>query len=94
MRAMIIEKVGGPEVLKMAEVPTPEPAPGEVLIRVACAGVNPALVLRGSQGGHRGLELRLADDLALFEQHEPVIRGDPQDLLVGHRHGLQYFAAG
>lgn len=42
MRAMIIDKVGGPEVLKMAEVPTPEPGPGEVLIRVACAGVNPA----------------------------------------------------
>ncbi|MCX5998051.1 MAG: NADP-dependent oxidoreductase [Chloroflexi bacterium] len=42
MRAMIINKVGGPEVLQLAEVPTPEPKAGEVLIRVACAGVNPA----------------------------------------------------
>ncbi len=42
MKAMIIEELGGPEVFKLAEVLTPEPGPGEVLIRVACAGVNPA----------------------------------------------------
>jgi len=40
MRAMIIEEVNGP--LKLSELPTPEPGPGEVLIRMACAGVNPA----------------------------------------------------
>lgn len=42
MFAMIIEETGGPEVFKYAEVPTPAPGPGEVLVRVACAGVNPA----------------------------------------------------
>ncbi|MBK6677468.1 MAG: NADP-dependent oxidoreductase [Rhodocyclaceae bacterium] len=42
MRAMIIENTGGPEALRLADVPTPEPGPGQVLIRVACAGVNPA----------------------------------------------------
>jgi NADPH:quinone reductase len=31
---------GGPEVLKLAELPLPEPAAGEVLIRVARAGLN------------------------------------------------------
>src|SRR4051794_11072609 len=31
---------GGPEVLKLAELPLPEPAPGEVLIRVNRAGLN------------------------------------------------------
>lgn len=39
---MIIEETGGPDVFQYAEVPTPEPGPGEVLIRIACAGVNPA----------------------------------------------------
>ena len=39
---MIIEATGGPEVLKYAELPTPEPQAGEVLIQVAYAGVNPA----------------------------------------------------
>ena len=42
MRAIIIEHTGGPEALRLADVPTPEPGPGQVLIRVACAGVNPA----------------------------------------------------
>jgi NADPH:quinone reductase len=31
---------GGPEVLKLIEVPTPTPGPGEALIRVEAAGVN------------------------------------------------------
>jgi NADPH2:quinone reductase len=40
MRAVQIEEFGGPEVLKVAELPTPEPGPGELLIRVARAGLN------------------------------------------------------
>ena len=31
---------GGPEVLKLAELPTPEPGAGEVLIKVSRAGLN------------------------------------------------------
>lgn len=42
MRAIVIDRFGGPEQLRLAEVATPQPGPGEVLIRVACAGVNPA----------------------------------------------------
>jgi NADPH:quinone reductase-like Zn-dependent oxidoreductase len=42
MRAMAIDRFGGPEVLRMAELPIPAPGPGEVLIKVAYAGVNPA----------------------------------------------------
>lgn len=42
MRAVVIDRVGGPDVLRMADLPVPELAAGEVLIRVACAGVNPA----------------------------------------------------
>ena len=42
MFAMIIEETGGPEVFRRAEVPTPTPAAGQLLIQVACAGVNPA----------------------------------------------------
>ncbi|MFD0860352.1 NAD(P)H-quinone oxidoreductase [Roseovarius aquimarinus] len=40
MLAVEITAHGGPEVLKQAERPMPEPRPGEVLIRVAYAGVN------------------------------------------------------
>lgn len=40
MRAIQIESFGGPEVLKLAQLPVPQPRPGEVLIEVAKAGVN------------------------------------------------------
>lgn len=49
MRAIRIEEFGGPEKLVLAELPTPEPGPDEVRIRVRAAGVNFAdtLMLRG-----------------------------------------------
>jgi NADPH2:quinone reductase len=40
MTAIIAASPGGPDVLQPAGIPLPEPAPGEVLIRVAAAGVN------------------------------------------------------
>ena len=40
MRAVQIEEFGGPEVMQIADVPTPEPEEGEVLIRVDTAGIN------------------------------------------------------
>ncbi len=42
MFAMIMNETGGPEVLQYGEIETPEPGPGEVRVRVAYAGVNPA----------------------------------------------------
>ncbi|MEU8638566.1 NADP-dependent oxidoreductase [Amycolatopsis sp. NPDC048633] len=41
MRAMVVRRFGGPEVLESIEVPAPEPGPGQVLIRVTAAAVNP-----------------------------------------------------
>lgn len=40
MRAVRAVRPGGPEVLDYAEIPDPEPGPGEVLIEAARAGVN------------------------------------------------------
>ena len=42
MRAMAINSFGDPDVLRQADIPVPTPQPGEVLIRVAYSGVNPA----------------------------------------------------
>jgi len=42
MKAILIRQFGGPEVLKLEEVPTPKPAAGQVLIKIHAAGVNPA----------------------------------------------------
>ncbi|MGZ4304570.1 MAG: NADP-dependent oxidoreductase [Solirubrobacteraceae bacterium] len=41
MRAVVIHETGGPEVLRLEEVPPPEPADGQVLVRVHAASVNP-----------------------------------------------------
>jgi NADPH2:quinone reductase len=40
MKAVIFDKLGGPEVMKVAEVPKPEVKPGTVLIKVRAAGIN------------------------------------------------------
>ncbi|HEV7796668.1 MAG TPA: hypothetical protein VGO73_00825, partial [Pyrinomonadaceae bacterium] len=40
MRAAAIDGFGPPSVLKIREVPTPEPGPGEVLIALHAAGVG------------------------------------------------------
>lgn len=41
MRSISAEVFGGPEVLTLLEVPTPEPDTGEVRVKVKAAGVNP-----------------------------------------------------
>ncbi|RSK50038.1 NAD(P)H-quinone oxidoreductase [Hymenobacter rigui] len=53
MNASVITQPGGPEVLELQQVQSPEPAAHEVLIQVAAAGVNrPDVLLR--QGKYRG----------------------------------------
>jgi NADPH:quinone reductase-like Zn-dependent oxidoreductase len=41
MKAIVVHQYGGPEVLKFEEYPDPVAGPGEVLVRVAAASVNP-----------------------------------------------------
>ena len=41
MKAIVVHEYGGPEVLKFEVYPDPIPGPGEVLVRVAAASVNP-----------------------------------------------------
>src|ERR1700684_4537096 len=41
MKAIVINKFGGPEVLQMQDVPKPKPEADEVLIKIFASGVNP-----------------------------------------------------
>ncbi|TBL27916.1 NADPH:quinone reductase [Verrucosispora sp. SN26_14.1] len=41
MRTVVYERTGDPTVLQVVDRPVPEPGRGEVLVRIACAGVNP-----------------------------------------------------
>lgn len=64
MKAIALEQYGGPEELSLTEYPDPKVAPGEVLIRVRAAGVNP--VDRKLAAG--GLD-------AILETHFPLVPG-------------------
>lgn len=41
MKAIRVHKFGDPEVLRLEDAPTPQPGPGEVLVRMHAIGVNP-----------------------------------------------------
>ena len=41
MRAIVADVPGGPEVLALKDIPTPEPGPGQARIRVAYSDLNP-----------------------------------------------------
>lgn len=41
MKAVRIHQYGGPEVLTLDDIPRPAPGPGQVLVRIRAAGVNP-----------------------------------------------------
>jgi NADPH:quinone reductase len=40
MKAIQIEKVGGPEVMELAELPVPQPKPNQAVVKLAASGVN------------------------------------------------------
>ena len=41
MKAIVVNRFGGPEVLEYADAPDPKPTAGTVLVKVHAAGVNP-----------------------------------------------------
>ncbi|MDD5302561.1 MAG: NADPH:quinone reductase [Elusimicrobia bacterium] len=41
MKAIVVEKFGGPEVLKLKDVPEPKAGPGQILVALKAIGVNP-----------------------------------------------------
>ena len=41
MKAIVVKNFGGPEALQLEEIEAPRPGPGQVLIRVHAAGINP-----------------------------------------------------
>ncbi|ANI40577.1 zinc-binding dehydrogenase [Mycolicibacterium vaccae] len=52
MRAVTFHEFGGPDVLRVDEIPTPRPGPGEVLLRVAAVSVGRLLDVVARSGRH------------------------------------------
>jgi NADPH:quinone reductase-like Zn-dependent oxidoreductase len=59
MAAVLIREFGAPEVLRVEEVPRPEPGPGELLVRVHAAGVNPVDTHARAEGDRSVARVRL-----------------------------------
>ena len=53
MKAIRVHEFGGPEVLRLEEMPKPSAGAGEVLVRIHASGVNPVATLF-SQRDHSG----------------------------------------
>jgi NADPH:quinone reductase len=51
MKAIVISRLGGPEVLEVQEVPEPNPTAGQEMVRVEAAGINYADIMT-AQGGY------------------------------------------
>jgi NADPH2:quinone reductase len=57
MRAVVIEGFGGPEVLRLADLPDPEAGRRQVRIAVRAAGTNPVDASNRSDGSWAGIDL-------------------------------------
>lgn len=84
MRAIVINGFGGPEQLVWDDLPMPEPAAGEVLVRVLCAGVNPA-----------DWKTRVGKLSAYIDYHFPFVLGfDFAGIVEAVGEGVDGFAPG
>ncbi|MFJ9808321.1 NADP-dependent oxidoreductase [Streptomyces sp. NPDC101158] len=91
MRALVIDSFGGPEVLRIAEVPVPATGPGRVRIRVEAATVHPVdlatragvLAEAGLMAGHGRTGLGW-DVAGVVEETGPGVTGfAPGDRVIG-----------
>ena len=74
MKAVIMRRRGGPEVLQVEEVPTPAPGPGEVLVRVYACGLNHLDLY--TRAGEQGRKARLPHVLGLEPAGEIAALGE------------------
>src|SRR5260221_7189652 len=81
MRAFAVTTLGGPEVLQLVEVPEPQPGPGQVVIRVAYAGVNFAEIM-GRRGDYHASTLPFVPGLEV-SGHIHALRDGVEGLIIG-----------
>jgi len=82
MKAVLFHQHGGPEVLEYADFPSPEPKPGEALVRLHAAALNRMDVM--VRNGWPGLKLEMPHIDGADGAGEIIeINGDSEDLKVG-----------
>src|SRR5262249_56104754 len=90
MRAMVVREFGGAEQLRLAEVPGLAPGPGQLLVTVHAAGVNPVDAGNRADGSWAGLNVPciLGYDIAgVVDRAGPGISGlAPGDRVMAMTH--------
>lgn len=83
MRALTLPRFGGPELLEPADLPVPEPGPGQLLVKVLACGINPvdAKIRRGALDLPFSFQLVLGYDVsgvveAVGEEVQDFAAGD------------------
>jgi NADPH:quinone reductase-like Zn-dependent oxidoreductase len=87
MKAVLFRQHGGPEVLEYADFPTPEPKPGEALIRLHAAALNRMDIM--VRNGWPGLKLELPHINGADGAGEVVALGAPHVKGVEAREGAE-----
>ncbi len=83
MRAVVMRQFGGPEVMRMEDVPVPAPGAGEVLLRVGAVSINRSFDIKVRQDGNgRGVTLPL------------VLGADPSGEIVAVGSDVKEYAVG
>lgn len=88
MKAIQIDRYGGPEVLVRRDIPVPAPGPGEVLIRLRHSGINfmDVHTRQGKYAGSRTYQVSVPTTLGIEGAGEVAAIGrEVQDLAVGDR---------
>jgi NADPH2:quinone reductase len=86
-----MQEFGGPEVLQLVELPRPQPGPGEVLIRVARAGLNFADTHTRTNSYVRQAELPLVPGMEVAGVREDT--GERVVAITGHGGYAEYALA-
>lgn len=93
MKAVQLNRFGGPEVLEIVDVPTPKPGQGEVLVRMQAAGVNFFEILMRADRYAVTPELPMIPGVEVAGIIEQVGPGADETLL-GERVAVPLFAIG
>ena len=92
MKAVLLRRLGGPEVLELVDTPTPAIQAGQILVRVKAAGVNYFEVLMRQGGYASSPPLQMSPGVEIAGVIEKA--GDDAGIAVGSRVAVPLFAAG
>jgi NADPH:quinone reductase len=88
MKAIVVREFGGPDVMKLEDVPVPSPGPGQLLVKVAAVGVNPVdgYIRSGTYARKPALPYSPGTDIAgtVEKAGEGATRFDPGARVYAH----------